>query len=162
MTNLNKFYGEYLAAKTIAKGKVKDFIKSETLTERIALGKEIVSMRDSGLTVTQIAASLGQVGRVFVYDCINAYNETLVEQGGIIPTDSEPGEIDYDIQHTPADESLSGVEEFGIRLYQNGRGVSDYILMKDNNGDLIIPDEWATHSPQLRAVYKRVIAEIEG
>lgn len=141
----------YREQKTKIKAKQRSELNESLIPWAKTLGKTIIEARDHGMTIQEIADTIGLQNRSFIYEMIRAAKpEQEQEQEAVV---------------SEATVSAS-TPEYTI-LYYDGAAVVSFdayesyeVMVIDGVPD--VPEEWSEHSAARRALYKKVIQEIKN
>lgn len=148
MSNLVDAYLRYRLKNAEIKRRQKEERDAELLPLLRDMGYEIAQEKQSGTSVEGIHAIIGSKNNTLIYAARRAYEASEVRPD----RPEEPSSSEYTIQ------------DIGEGVYQvKFEGAPEtWVLAFESNGTLLTPDEWATHSPERRKLYKQIIKEIEN
>jgi hypothetical protein len=123
-------------------------LEAELTPEKEALGKEIAQMVEEGLNMKEITDYLGLKNRNYTYDMLRAYTKEPV-RGKKKPEEIAIPEEEIPYQWTQAE-----------GYYIVAVGNEKWNVLVDSNGDLELPDEWASKDKQTRDIFTKIVREI--
>lgn len=151
-------YVRYRDEKAKIRARQKDELNRELLPFLRDVGEAVIARQGAGDSVDVILDALGSQNKTFMYEAKAEY-----QRGPTPPQEaSEPAIAPGGgLLHRP-EEAYSLFNEgqrTGVEIYTHGMPVETYYI-DFVNGEPVVPDEWATHDAERRALYKKILKEI--
>lgn len=153
-SELVRRYLKYSEAKARIRARQKQELEVELLPFTKDVGEAVIARQQSGDSVDVILDALGRQNKTFLYDAKRA------AQGGVVTSTPdevpEPAEGDLD----PDGYSLTVAADGQEAEVDFGNGEVYFISIGKDY--ISAPDEWAGHSKERRAIYRKILTELSG
>lgn len=148
MSNLVDAYLRYRLKNAEIKRRQKQERDAELRPLLRDMGYEIAQEKRKGTSVEGIHAIIGSKNNTLIYAARRAFEES----------EDKP-----EVTEQPSSNEYT-VRDIGEGVYQIKfeEEIVTWVVARDPDGTLLMPDEWATHSPERRKLYKQIIKDIES
>lgn len=152
-TDLLSAYIKYKTKRAEIKQRQRQELEHELEPLLKAVGKEILASQAEGKRIEDIEFEIGARNRTLIYDAKRLAKATELPA---------PIETAADDENVPVSPWKADYSERYNNWYVDVEGVNIAVLVYDEEGELVIPDEWAADpSPENQAMYKEIIRYIK-
>lgn len=161
MSELVDAYVKYVTARRAARKAAALRAEEEIKPALQDVGAAILRAQQDGMSITDIARTLGTKNRNFVYHAKRVHAEKTGEDPLIKHYVSKPKE--QTMERTIPDVPLYFIEELSENEYEvTVFGETENLHYDAHSKRVIAPDEWADASAASRKVYRDILHDIEG
>lgn len=147
MSELIHAYTKYRTQKALIRAQQRQELTELLEPYAAALGAEIDAERRTR-RIEDISGTIGLKNKNFLYDMLRAYERSKqLTLPDVVESDSEKA---YEVISKSVDVAFVSI------------GEENFTLGIDANGEVIVPDSWATDSKERRKVYRDLIKEINA
>lgn len=164
-------YTRLAKARKEAKEEYKRTLPEKLRPHMIELGLAVERAQADGIKIAEIARVIGVKYRNVIYDAKRAAAEHLGQKPNIrkqAPAVRVPNEKQEDSTVQDSVSQDEETQEYNIVTLEGGNyevyiwGEEYLVNTDERTGRVIFPEEWADASPAQRAIYKKIVKQIEA